>query len=100
MLASFRAHHLLAGGYYPTDNVAYRAPASWLPRRRIRFDSLVDHLNRSLVGRPVSRRTLAAACRYLEVQPGTIITRSHRVVRWRMAWLLGLLLDSPEHMTR
>ncbi|QWC86196.1 DUF1800 domain-containing protein [Nocardioidaceae bacterium] len=100
MLASFRVHHNLAGGYYPRERVTYRPAGSRLPRRRMRFDTLTDHLSRTLRGRPVDARTLAAACRYLEVSPGTVITRSHPVVRWRMPWLLALLLDSPEHMTR
>ena len=100
MLASFRAHHNLAGGFYPRERVAYRPARSWLPQRRLRFDAFVDHLCRSLHGSPADRRTLNAACRYLEVEPTTIITRSHQVVRWRMPWLLSLLLDSPEHMTR
>ena len=100
MLASFRVHHNLAGGYYPREKVTYRKAASWMPQRRLRFDSLVDHLCRTLHGRPVDRRTLNAACRYLEVEPTTVITPAHAVVRWRMPWLLSLLLDSPEHMTR
>jgi uncharacterized protein (DUF1800 family) len=100
MLASFRVHHNLAGGYYPKKHVRYRLGAAWLPQRRIRFDLLVDHLCRRLHGRPSTPAILGAACRYLDVTPGTVVTRTHPVCKWRMPRLLGLLLDSPPHLAR
>ena len=100
MLASFRVHHELGGGFYPTKHAHYRTGAAWLPQRRIRFDELVDHLCRVLHGRGVTEALLGAACDYLDVAPGTAITAQHPVAQWRMPWLLSLLLDSPTHMTR
>lgn len=100
MLASFRIHHNLAGGFYPRQHVDYQLGADWLPQRRIRFDQLVDHLCRRLHGRGSTPELLGAACAYLEVSPGTVITAAHSVCGRKMPWLLALLLDSPAHMTR
>lgn len=100
MLASFRVHHTLAGGYYPSKRISYTLKDEWLPQRRIRFDELVDHLCRTLHGRRSTRAILGAACGYLDVTPGTVITASHVVCRYRMPLLISLLLDAPAHMTR
>lgn len=100
MLASFRVHHNLAGGYYPKTHIGYRLGAAWLPQRRIRFDQLVDHLCRTLHGRGSTAEILGAACTYLGVRPGTVVTATHAVARYKMVWLVALLLDSPTHMTR
>jgi len=100
MLASFRVHHAVAGGFYPTRHVHYRQRAGWLPARRVRFDELVDHLCRTLYGAGSTRALLDAVCGYLDVTPGAVITAQHPVAQWRMPWLLALLLDSPTHMTR
>lgn len=100
MLASFRVHYNLSGGVYPKRNVTYRTGAGWLPQRRIRFDQLVDHLCRRLLGSGSTPELLGAACAYLEVSPGTVITPTHAVCGRKMTWLVALLLDSPTHMTR
>lgn len=100
MLASFRVHHNLAGGYYPSRQITYRLGAAWLPQRRIRFDQLVDHLSRTLLGRGSTTALLTAACAYLDVTPATVVTASHPVARYKMVWLVSLLLDSPAHLTR
>jgi uncharacterized protein (DUF1800 family) len=100
MLASFRVHRELGGGFYPKRHVHYRTGAAWLPQRRIRFDELVDHLCRVLHGRGTTVVLLGAAFDYLDVTPGAVITAQHPVAQWRMPWLLSMLLDSPTHMTR
>jgi len=100
MLASFRVHYNLAGGFYPTRHIDFQLGADWLPKRRIRFDLLVDHLCRRLHGSGSTAALLGAACSYLDVSPGTVITSAHSVCGRKMPWLLALLLDSPAHMTR
>ena len=100
MLGSFRMHWNLAGGWYPNENVAYRRPASWLPQRRIRFDQYVDHLCRMIHGRRSTPRLLQAAVQAVDCRPGEIITRDHAVAGWLFVRLLGVLLDSPQHMSR
>lgn len=100
MLGSFRLHHSVANGYWPTRDVAYRSPRSWLPDRRVRFDVLVDSLSRRLLHRPVTRTLLDACCQAVECRPREIITPRHQLVTWKMGRLLATLLDSPDHMTR
>jgi hypothetical protein len=99
-LGSLRFHHLLSGGYFPTGNIVYRSPESWLPQRRIRFDALVDHLCRVLHNRPSTPLMLGAACIAVDLRPGEVITRDHALVQWKLPRLLTCLLDTPTHMTR
>lgn len=100
MLGSLRVHHALGGGYWPTGNVTYRDPGSWLPERRIRFDELVDHLCRVVLGRPSTSRILGAACIVGQARPRDVVTADHPVVRYRMGRILTMLLDTPQHMNR
>ena len=100
MMSSFRMHWNLGGGWYPDVNVRYRSPASWLPERRIRLDQYVDHLCRMLHGKGSSPRILEAAVQAVGYPPGEIITKDHAVGGWLFVRLLGVLLDSPDHMSR
>ena len=87
-------------GSTPGSTSTTSSARTWLPQRRIRFDLLVDHLCRRLHGSGSTPELLGAACAYLEVSPGTVITAAHSVCGRKMPWLLALLLDSPAHMTR
>jgi uncharacterized protein (DUF1800 family) len=100
MLNSWRMHWSLAGGWWPNDQVTYRRPASYLPRRAVRFDELVDHLSRVLLGRRSTSELLEAACEGCDVAPSETIRRSHAVISWKFPRLLAVLLDTPAHMSR
>ena len=100
MMGSFHMHHTTAGHWYPRTGVRYRPHASWLPERRIRFDAFVDHLCRVLHGRPSTSRILGAASICVDIAPGEVIHRDHLLIKWRMPFLLGLLLDTPQHLTK
>lgn len=100
MLASFRMHWNLAGGYWPDGDVRYRRPASWLPQRRIRFDAYVDHLSRVVLGRPSTPRLLKAAAQATDVHPHEVVTAQHALASWKFVRLMAVLLDSPAHMSR
>ena len=100
MLNSWRMHWDAAGGWWPSQAVTYRSPASWLPQRSIRFDLLVDHLCRLLLGRRSSATLLQAASVATDVGLSETITASHPLVAWKMPRLLLVLLDSPDHMSR
>jgi len=100
MLSSFRMHWNLGGAWYPDVNVRYRSAASWLPQRRIRLDQYVDHLCRMFHGKGSTPRILEAVVQALGYPPGEIITKDHAIGRWLFVRLLGVLLDSPEHMNR
>lgn len=100
MLASFRMHYNLAGGWWPDGAVAYRRPRAWLPRRRIRLDQYVDHLCRVVLGRKSTPVLLKAAVQATGCRPGEVVTRSHPLADWLFVRLMAVLLDSPEHMSR
>ncbi len=100
LMGSFQVHNSMAGHWYPSTGIRYRPHASWLPQSRIRFDLLVDHLCRTLHGKGVTSNLLGAACVCLDVKPDTLVTRDSFIVRYRMPHLIGLLLDTPEFLTR
>jgi len=84
----------------PTQDAEYKKPASWLPKDRIRFDKFVDHLSRTLLGRPSTPRLLEAACIGIDAAPTDVVTADHAIIRWKMPRLLAVLLDSSAHMVR
>ncbi|GAA3550575.1 DUF1800 domain-containing protein [Nocardioides daeguensis] len=71
-----------------------------VPVTSIRFDALVDHLCRTMLGRPVEATMLQAAGEAVGCAPTDVITHDHPVVAWEMPRLLTVLLDSPLHLTR
>ncbi len=99
-LASLDVHYSMSGAWWPTEQIGYRRPAAWLPQKSVRFDLLVDHLSRRLLGRPSTAVLLTAACQAANCRPATVITASHDLVRWNLPRLLTVFLDSPSHMTR
>lgn len=99
-LASLETHYSLSGGWWPKKGIVYRTPRSWLPASRIRFDLLVDHLSRTLLGRPSTAKLLRVACEASGCKPAELITAQHRIVKWDMPRLLTAFLDSPTHLTR
>ena len=100
MLGSFDVHWVTAGGWWPKVDTTYRAPAAWLPQASIAFKDLVDHMARQVLGRASTAQLLQACCEHTGCTPGEIINANHALVRWRWAWLLTTLLDSPSHFTR
>jgi len=100
LLGSFSIHYNMAGGWSPRAGVTYRRPGQWLPQKQIRFDQLVDHLSRKILGRRSTSLLLKAACQATGLRPATIITRRHSLVKWGMARLITVFLDNPTHMTR
>ncbi|HET6561879.1 MAG TPA: DUF1800 domain-containing protein [Marmoricola sp.] len=100
MLNSWRMHWQLGGGFWPDGDVAYRSPLKFLPVPGMRFDELVDHLCRVLIGRQSTPKLLEAACKGCDVLPGERITRGHAVMRHKFPRLTSAVLDTTEHMTR
>jgi Protein of unknown function (DUF1800) len=100
LLASLRTHYTMAGGWWPTEDVDYRAAKAWVPKSGMRFDQLVDHLSRELLHQPSTSVLLKACCEATNLRPGEKITHDHPLVRWSMARLLTTLLDSPEFFSR
>jgi hypothetical protein len=100
VLGSFAVHYEMAGSWWPKDGISYRSPRSWMPRSSIRFDALVDHMSRSILGRPSTSLLLRVACQATGIGPSTVITAEHAVIRWNMPRLLTVFLDNPTHLGR
>jgi uncharacterized protein (DUF1800 family) len=100
MLSSFQFHWDLAGGWWPTQDVTYRASSAWLPKASIRLDEYVDHLCRTVLGRGSTSRILGACLDATGYGPSTVVTKDHQIAGWLFVRLVGVLLDSPEHMRR
>ena len=100
MLASYRVHNVLSGGYYPTVDVRYRSRRAWMPPLPARFEDVVDHVARQLLGRPATPRLVRACGQLVDVGPRERIHAQHRVVRHAIPRLLLTVLDSPDHFLR
>jgi Protein of unknown function (DUF1800) len=101
MLNSFRMHWSLAAGWWPTKDVVYRSNgAAWLPRASLPLDEYVDHLSTSVLGKHADARTVAAVAGVTGYPASTVITARHEVVGWMHVRVMGVLLDSPDHMRR
>ena len=100
MLSSFDVHYSMSGGWWPTKDAVYVLPAQWLPVAAVRFDALVDFLSRRILGRPATDLLQTAAAQATGCAASDVITTDHGLVRWEMARLLTVLLDSPTHFTR
>ncbi len=104
LLASMETHWSMSGAWWPSQGIRYRSPQAWMPRKRIRFDLLVDHLCQQLLGRHATKRLLKACVQTCpddwRVRPSTVITAEHPLVRWGFHRVLVTILDSPEHFSR
>jgi hypothetical protein len=100
LLGSFDIHYTMSGGWWPKVGATYRKPATWVPEFPLRFDCLVDHLSRTLLGRRSTDALLKACCQATGTSPREKITRTHPLIRWKMPRLLTTVLDTPAHMTR
>ena len=99
-LASMDFHWQVAGGWWPSKDVGWRTPRQWLPRPRVSFRVLVDHLSRTLHGRASTADLLRSCCVAANVTPETVISADHPVVQWGFPRLLGAFLDHPNHYER
>ena len=101
MLNSFRMHWNLAAGWWPTKEVTYRKTGgAWMPQKSLRLDRYVDHLCRMVLGRGSTSRVLSAVLDATGYTAGTKVNADHAVNTWMFVRVLGVLLDSPEHMSR
>jgi uncharacterized protein (DUF1800 family) len=100
MLNSFDVHQTMSGGWWPKKDAVYLRPVQWLPQSRVRFDRLVNHMSRKILGRTASALLQSAASQATGYGAATVITRDHPLVRWQMPRLITVFLDSPTHFTR
>ena len=102
MLNSFRMHWNLAaaGGRPRTSPTATAAPAG-CREPSLRLDEYVDHLCRSVLGKPADARTVGGRRRRHRL-PGRAPSspRATRSCGWMHVRVMGVLLDSPDHMSR
>lgn len=101
-LGSAELHHVVGHGWWPDADVGavHRPARAWVPWLPIRFDVLVDHVSRQLLGRPASAGMVDAACLALSLRPGEAVRAGHPLLEWRMGDLLTVVLDSPSHYHR
>jgi uncharacterized protein (DUF1800 family) len=100
VLASFDTHYAMAGRWWPKQNMTYRDPVAWMPAPSVRFDELVDHLCKQLLGKAAPQRLLTAATQATGVAARTTITANHAIMKWQFPLLVATLLDTPDHMHR
>jgi hypothetical protein len=100
MLGSTSTHYVLSGGWWPTKDIAYRTPRSWLPQTPVRFDVLVDHMAQKILHRHAGTALLGACCEAVDAKPATKIDENHPVMKWLFPRLLTTFLDSPQHFRR
>ncbi len=100
LMASMNVHYTVSNGWWPTKGVHYREPKDWLPKVRVKFVDLVDHLSRELLHTPASDRMVAACCQVTGYSKHEIIDPEHELVQWGMGRVLTTFLDSPEFMSR
>jgi Protein of unknown function (DUF1800) len=100
MLNSFSMHTNFGGGWWPSKGVAWRKPASWLPRKQIRLGAFVEHLSRTWLGRSASDATVKAVCQSLGWKADEVVDADHQVITWQFPRLVAVLLDSPSFMSR
>jgi len=99
-LASMDVHWSLAGGWWPSTGIEYRAKADWAPELPIAFDELVDHMARVAHGRPSDSVLLKACCQAVDTGRDETITGDHKALRWLFPRLLVTVLDHPNHYVR
>ncbi len=106
LFASYDMHQSLSGGWWPKEAATYRTAASWLPTTSLRFDTYVDHLCRTWLGRAADARLLKAATEavtgpqtWAVVTASTVVTSKHALTSWLFPRLISALLDTPDHMT-
>ncbi|MFL6060619.1 MAG: DUF1800 domain-containing protein [Marmoricola sp.] len=100
LLSSFDVHYTMSGGWWPKIGATYRTPASWLPQPSLRFDQLVDHLARTILGRTPSALLVKVAMQASGLTAAETITKDHDLIKWGMPRLLTVFLDNPQHLGR
>ena len=107
MLQSFTMHWDLAGGYWPTREVAYRSPGAFVPTGRFTIAQYADHLCRLVHHTGADATTTRAVAQALGypasriVDPDTAEGRDlHRALSgWLGVRAIGAVLDHPRHLT-
>ncbi len=103
---SYGMHQNMGGGWWPKEAVNYRLGAEWLPASALRFDTYVDHLCRTWLGRTADERLLKTAIQAVTgpeswaiITESTTVTSKHSLAGWLFPRLVSALLDTPDHMT-
>jgi len=100
VLGSLDLHLTLAGGWYPSQDVAYPGVGARLPTLPARFDQIVDHASRQLLQRPATPRLQSACRQMLDIPADRQFARASDFGEWNMTLLLATVLNSPAHAER
>ncbi len=100
LMASMEVHLTLSGGWWPTAGTHYRKPRTWLPKDRVRFADLVDHVAREVLHRRAGDRLLKACCEVSGCRAKEWIDPEHGLVQWGWPRFMTTFLDSPDFLVR
>jgi hypothetical protein len=100
LMASMNVHYTVSNQWWPTKGVHFREPKDWLPKVRVKFVDLVDHLSRELLHTRASDQMVKACCQVTGYSKHEVIDPEHELVEWGMGRVLTTFLDSPEFMSR
>ena len=91
----------MSNGWWPTKGVHYREAKDWLPKVRVKFVDLVDHLSRELLHAPASDRMVEACCQLTGYRKYEIIDPEHEPGPvGHGPRCSATFLDSPEFLGR
>jgi Protein of unknown function (DUF1800) len=100
VMGSMSVHYTMSGGWWPAKGVHYPSPTSWLPKRSMRFDHLVDHMSQRILQRHASDRLQKACRQAVATAAHEQITKDHPVMQWLFPRLLTTFFDSPDFLRR
>ncbi|UDY24968.1 DUF1800 domain-containing protein [Nocardioides sp. Kera G14] len=106
MIATFRTHACLLGGWWPTGRITYRDPGDFVPDLSNGTTTVAGYAHfaaQKLLGRDVDATTVSAFAEALGMTPTTVLKPGSWQVTALSDWLgiraLSILLDHPLHLT-
>ncbi len=97
-LDSFNIQRGLAQQWWPTTQAAFPADSVWLPKLPARYDAVINHMSKQLLGKPANARLREGIALRTNVPLTRRVTADDLDNRTRQ--ILMALLGSPAHMTR
>src|SRR5215203_725453 len=95
-LTRWNSHLSLAAGWWPDDLRHPSLESRLQPRRPTTYGALVDAAAKGLALPRPNDAVRHAISRFLDHAPGDRLRPEDEALGWRLPWVFGLLLDSPE----
>ena len=101
MLNCWRIHKNVCEQVTPARGATFKPNSYWLPPNMpIRYDGLIDHVCRLLLGRPADARMIEICVAATGDAAADPIGMESGLIKFRFTLLLLAMLDTPYHMTR